>query len=42
MERMEERSIEIETPMGSIKSDSGNHFLDIISIVFLISFFFKF
>ena len=37
---MEERSIEIETPIGSIKSDSGNHFIDIISVVFVISFFF--
>ena len=30
---MEDREFTIETPVGSISSDSGNHFVDIISVV---------
>ena len=30
---IDEREFIIETPVGSIKSDSGNHFIDIISVV---------
>jgi len=30
---MEDREFRIETPVGSITSDSGNHFVDIISVV---------
>tara|TARA_B100001094_G_C18163752_1_gene790818 strand:+ start:1155 stop:1292 length:138 start_codon:yes stop_codon:yes gene_type:complete len=30
----------IETPIGKIESDSGNHFLDIISLCLVIGFFF--
>ena len=30
---MEEREFTIHTPVGSISSDSGNHFVDIISVV---------
>ena len=30
---MEDREFTIETPVGSITSDSGNHFVDIISVV---------
>ena len=26
-------SVKIETPMGSIESDSGNHMVDIITVV---------
>ena len=29
-------SVRIETPMGSIESDSGNHMIDILSIVGII------
>ena len=28
--------ISIETPYGTIESDSGNHFLDIATVVFII------
>tara|TARA_R100000951_G_scaffold96518_1_gene85818 strand:- start:714 stop:863 length:150 start_codon:yes stop_codon:yes gene_type:complete len=31
--------IKIETPMGSIESDSGNHFVDVISVVGVILLF---
>jgi len=30
----------IETPIGKIESDSGNHILDIISLCLVIGFFF--
>ena len=30
---MEDREFTIETPVGSISSDSGNHVIDIISVV---------
>jgi hypothetical protein len=30
------KSIKLETPIGSIESDSGNHFLDLASVVFII------
>ena len=30
---MEDREFTIETPVGSISSDSGNHFIDIVSVV---------
>ena len=29
----------IVTPVGSIESDSGNHIMDILSVVFVIGFF---
>ena len=32
-------SVKIETPIGSIESDSGNHLIDIATIVFAISFY---
>lgn len=28
-----DREFSIETPVGSISSDSGNHFIDIISVI---------
>jgi hypothetical protein len=34
---MDERSFAIETPIGSVKSDSGNHALDIVSVVGVIA-----
>ena len=30
---IEERQFSIETPVGSIKSDSGSHTLDVVSVV---------
>ena len=33
-----QEKITIETPYGTIESDSGNHFLDIATIVFIILF----
>ena len=30
---IEERDFRIETPIGTIVSDSGNHFVDIISVM---------
>ena len=32
-----DREFSIETPVGSISSDSGNHFIDIISVVGVIA-----
>jgi len=34
------QKMSIETPIGKIESDSGNHYLDIISLCFVIGFFF--
>tara|TARA_R110002020_G_C15997803_1_gene749955 strand:+ start:210 stop:362 length:153 start_codon:yes stop_codon:yes gene_type:complete len=34
---MDERSFTIETPIGSVKSDSGSHTLDIVSVVGVIA-----
>ena len=31
--------IKIETPIGNIESDSGNHFVDVISVVGIILIF---
>ena len=28
--------MKIETPIGSIESDSGNHVIDVLSVVFII------
>ena len=33
---IEEREITITTPMGSITSDSGNHFVDVATICLII------
>ena len=30
---MNDREFTIETPVGTIKRDSGNHFVDIVSVV---------
>ena len=40
---MEDREFTIETPMGSITSDSGNHYVDIVSVVgvILVIYIFK-
>ena len=43
VDRMEEREFKIETPVGTISSDSGNHVVDVLSvtIVFLSVFIIK-
>ena len=33
---MQPKRIKIETPIGSIESDSGNHFVDLISVSFFV------
>ena len=33
------KKMTIVTPMGSIESDSGNHLIDIVTVVFAISFY---
>ena len=40
---MEDREFRIETPVGTIASDSGNHFVDIVSVVgvILVIYLFK-
>jgi hypothetical protein len=32
------KRVKLETPIGSIESDSGNHFHDLFSIVFIVTF----
>tara|TARA_R100000234_G_scaffold63635_1_gene38685 strand:+ start:439 stop:630 length:192 start_codon:yes stop_codon:yes gene_type:complete len=32
-EHIEDREFSIDTPIGSIKSDSGNHYQDVFSVV---------
>ena len=34
--RVRQEKISIETPYGTIESDSGNHFIDIATVVFII------
>tara|TARA_R100000951_G_C2653126_1_gene185107 strand:- start:5564 stop:5716 length:153 start_codon:yes stop_codon:yes gene_type:complete len=36
------KQFKIETPLGSVESDSGNHFMDIASVVFIIAFMYAF
>ena len=31
------KKIRLETPMGTVESDSGNHLVDVFSIVFIIA-----
>ena len=33
----EVRKMKIDTPVGSLESDSGNHFIDVISIISVIA-----
>ena len=33
------KSVKLETPIGSIESDSGSHLIDIATIVVVISFY---
>jgi len=34
------KSVKVETPIGSIESDSGNHLIDIATIVVIIGIYF--
>ena len=34
----ETKKIKLETPVGSVESDSGNHFIDIASVLFILVF----
>lgn len=34
---LQSKKMSIETPIGKIESDSGSHFLDIFSIIFVIT-----
>ena len=34
------KKMSLDTPMGKIESDSGNHLIDVASIVFIIIIFF--
>jgi|TARA_R100000808_G_C2136103_1_gene144436 hypothetical protein len=41
MERQKEpKKMSIETPLGKLESDSGNHLIDVLSIGFVIVIFF--
>tara|TARA_R100000808_G_C2125489_1_gene135827 strand:+ start:997 stop:1200 length:204 start_codon:yes stop_codon:yes gene_type:complete len=31
------KKMSIETPLGTIESDSGNHYLDVASVIFVIA-----
>ena len=34
---LQSKKMSIETPIGKLESDSGNHYLDIISIILVIA-----
>ena len=34
---LQSKKMSIETPMGTLESDSGNHYIDILSIIFVIA-----
>ena len=34
------KKMSIETPMGTLESDSGNHYIDVLSIIFVIAVFY--
>lgn len=38
--KIEPRKMKVETPFGSIESDSGSHAFDIFSVCLIIAFFF--
>ena len=38
----EVRKIKIETPLGSVESDSGNHLVDVVTVIGIILVFFVF
>mgnify|MGYP003147715972 FL=1 len=34
---LQSKKMSIDTPIGKIESDSGNHYIDILSIIFVIA-----
>ena len=34
---LQSKKMSIDTPIGKIESDSGNHYIDILSIIFIIA-----
>ena len=38
----EPKKLKIETPIGSVESDSGNHLVDVVTVVGIILVFFVF
>ena len=34
---LQSKKMSLETPIGTIKSDSGNHYLDVLSIIVVIA-----
>ena len=39
---IDQREFAIETPIGSVRSDSGSHFTDVASVLFVVVFMFLF
>ena len=39
-QRPQAKSFKIETPVGTVESDSGNHFVDVISVLGVIALLF--
>ena len=39
-QRPQAKSFKVETPIGTVESDSGNHMIDIISVVGVIALFY--
>ena len=39
-DRKKIESVKIETPFGAIESDSGNHMIDILTVIGVIGFFY--
>ena len=33
---LQSKKMSVETPIGSFESDSGNHYIDVLSIIFVI------
>ena len=34
---LQSKKMSIETPVGKLESDSGNHYIDVLSIIFVIA-----
>tara|TARA_Y100001963_G_scaffold67274_1_gene93775 strand:+ start:947 stop:1141 length:195 start_codon:yes stop_codon:yes gene_type:complete len=34
---LQSKKMSIDTPMGTLESDSGNHYIDVLSIIFVIA-----
>ena len=40
MDTLQAKKVRIETPMGNIESDSGNHLVDVGTIILIMGIFF--